>query len=246
MRIRAGTSGWSYPEWKGHFYPEKLPARQMLNYYAGRFGTVEVNNTFYKMPVPATLEGWAAEVPEDFQFVLKAPRRITHDRRLADVADAAAFLFETASVLGSRLGPFLFQLPPFAKQDLPTLVAFLELIPADRRVALEFRHASWFEDDVFAALAAKNAALCIADTGEPGDAPFVPTADWGYLRLRKVEYAPGEVEGWAERVQAAPWGEAFVFFKHEDEGTGPRLAQQFMERVAAPRVEVAEGGAPAG
>ena len=234
MRIRAGKSGWSYPEWKGHFYPDKLPAKQMLRFYATKFRTVEVNNTFYRMPAASVFEGWAAEVPDDFQFVIKASRRITHDKRLQDVADPVAFLFASADALGGKLGPFLFQLPPFVKKDLPRLEAFLELVPPARRVALEFRHASWFEDDVFAALRARNAALCIADTGEADDAPFVPTADWGYLRLRRVAYAEGEVEGWADRVQAAPWTDAFVFFKHEDEGTGPRLAAQFLERLAAP------------
>ena len=206
----------------------------MLAFYAQHFRTVEVNNTFYRMPREELLQGWAAEVPEDFAFVLKAPKRITHDQRLRDVGESLAFFIATANVLGPRLGPLLFQLPPFLKKDLLLLQTFLAQLPEGPRAAVEFRHASWFEDDVFDALRARNAALCIADTGEEPVTPFVSTADWGYLRLRRVEYAPGDVEGWADRVQAAPWGDAFVFFKHEDEGTGPRLAQQFMERIATP------------
>ena len=227
MKIRAGTSGWSYKEWKGHFYPEKLAAKDMLRYYAGHFPTVEVNNTFYRMPNLATLEGWAAEVPEDFSFVLKASKRITHDKRLNDVADSVEYLLRTAATLGAKLGPFLVQLPPSMKKDLPRLRDFLPLL-GRARAAFEFRHASWFEDDVYAALREHNAAWCVADTGEEGDPPFVATADWGYLRLRRVEYAEGDVAEWARRVREQPWSEAYVFFKHEEAGTGPRLASQFL------------------
>ncbi len=227
MRIRAGTSGWSYKEWKGHFYPEKLAAKDMLRYYAERFPTVEVNNTFYRMPNLATLEGWAAEVPDDFSFVLKASKRITHDKRLNDVGDSVEYLLRTAATLGSKLGPFLVQLPPSMKKDLPRLRDFLPLL-GRARAAFEFRHPSWFEDDVYAALRECNAAWCVADTGEEGDPPFVSTADWGYLRLRRVEYGEEDVRTWARRVREQPWGEAYVFFKHEDAGTGPRLAAQFL------------------
>jgi uncharacterized protein YecE (DUF72 family) len=228
MRILAGTSGWSYKEWKGSFYPEKLAAKDMLGFYAGRFRTVEVNNTFYRMPNEATMQGWAASVPDDFSFVLKASKRITHDRRLHDVADSVEFLLNTAGTLGNKLGPFLFQLPPFAKKEVAHLAEFLERWPKVRRPAFEFRHATWFDDEVFETLRRHNAALCIADTGEENDAPFVATADWGYLRLRRVEYAPGDVEKWADQVRAQAWGDAYVFFKHEDAGTGPRLAAEFL------------------
>ena len=227
MRIRAGTSGWSYKEWKGHFYPEKLAAKDMLRYYAERFPTVEVNNTFYRMPNLTTLEGWAAEVPEDFSFVLKATKRITHDKRLKDVQDSVDYLLRTSGTLGSKLGPFLVQLPPNMKKDVPRLRDFLAQMTA--RAAFEFRHESWHDDEVYDALRACNAAWCVAETGEPGDPPFVPTADWGYMRLRKVVYEDAEIQAWADRVRGAPWKEAFVFFKHEDAGTGPRLATRFLE-----------------
>jgi len=227
MRIRAGTSGWSYKEWKGHFYPEKLPAKDFLRYYAEHFPTVEVNNTFYRMPNLTTLEGWAAEVPDDFTFVLKASKRITHDKRLGDVADSVDYLLRTAATLGAKLGPFLVQLPPNMKKDIARLRDFLPML-GRARAAFEFRHVSWFDDEVYEALRACNQAWCVADTGEEGDPPFVSTADWGYLRLRRVEYTEADVRGYAEKVKEQPWGEAFVFFKHEDAGTGPRLAEQFL------------------
>ena len=229
MRLRAGTSGWSYKEWKGHFYPEKMAAKDMLRFYGTRFSTVEVNNSFYRMPTPSTLASWAAEVPEDFSFVLKASQRITHIKRLKEVGESIEYLVKNSAGLGAKLGPYLFQLPPNFRKDLPRLQEFLSLLPAGVRAAVEFRHTSWFEDDVFATLAARNAPLCIADTGEEGDPPFVATADWGYLRLRGVEYAEDALRSWKERVTAQTWGEAFVFFKHEEAGTGPKLAARFME-----------------
>jgi uncharacterized protein YecE (DUF72 family) len=232
VRVLAGTSGYSYPEWKGHFYPEKLPARQMLRFYAERLRTVEINNTFHRMPTPALLAGWAAQVPEDFAFVLKAPRRITHDQRLREVGDLVRHLAGTAALLGSRLGPFLFQLPPFLGKDASLLRDFLAVLPEGMRAALEFRHATWFDDETYEALRARNAALCWADTGAAGDPPPVVTADWGYLRLRRVDYSDDDLVAWAERVRGQAWGEAFVFFKHEERGTAPRLAGQFLERAA--------------
>jgi uncharacterized protein YecE (DUF72 family) len=227
MKIRAGTSGWSYKEWKGNFYPEKLAAKDMLRYYAGQFPTVEVNNTFYRMPNLTTLEGWAAEVPDDFSFVLKASKRITHDKRLNDVGDSVEYLLRTAATLGAKLGPFLVQLPPNMKKDVPRLRDFLPLL-GRARAAFEFRHASWYDEEVYTALRERNQAWCVADTGEEGDPPFVSTADWGYLRLRRVEYGENDVREWARKVQEQSWGEAYVFFKHEDAGTGPRLASQFL------------------
>jgi uncharacterized protein YecE (DUF72 family) len=229
LRVRTGTSGWSYKEWKGHFYPEKLAAKDMLRYYAGHFPSVEVNNTFYRMPNPAALQAWGSEVPEDFTFVLKASKRITHDRRLEDVADAVDYMVQTALTLGARLGPFLVQLPPSMKLDLPRLKDFLALLPDGVRAAFEFRHTSWFDDAVYEALRERAAAWCVAETGEEGDPPFVATAGWGYLRLRRVEYGESDLAVWAERIHSQPWSEAFVFFKHEDAGTGPRLASRFIE-----------------
>src|SRR5262245_5608696 len=211
MRIRAGTSGWSYKEWKGFFYPEKLAAKDMLRYYSERFASVEVNNTFYRMPTPAMLEGWLDQVPEDFTFVLKAPKRITHEKRLQGVEDTGGFLLNTARAMGSKLGPFLVQLPPNFRKDLSRLRDFLAIFPA--RAAFEFRHPSWFEDDVYEALRERNAAWCVADTGEAGDPPLVSTADWGYLRLRRVVYEETDLETWGDRIREQTWGEVYVFFK---------------------------------
>jgi uncharacterized protein YecE (DUF72 family) len=218
-RVLVGTSGYSYKEWKGSFYPEELKEAEMLRFYAQRFRTVEINNTFYRMPGKEMLEKWTGAVPDDFTFVLKASRRITHERRLTgDVADSVAYLFSTAEVLGPRLGPIFFQLPPFLKKDVARLKDFLALLPPDRKVAFEFRHESWFDDEVFDALRAGRAALCSADTDRSGEegAPLVPTAPWGYLRLRRQDYDDAALARWAERIQAQPWEQAFVFFKHEE------------------------------
>jgi uncharacterized protein YecE (DUF72 family) len=237
-RLFAGASGFSYKPWKGPFYPLDLPDAEMLGYYAARLPAVEINNTFYRLPKAAVLEGWAAQTPESFRFVLKASRKITHIQRLKDVADTVGYLFETAGTLGARLGPLLFQLPPYMKKDLDRLRAFLDLVPADRRVALEFRNASWFEDDVFDALRERDAALCGAET-EPDDqesgnetVPLVATASWGYLRLRRDDYTDADLEAWAERIRGQGWSEAYVFFKHEDEGAAPKLALRLMELSA--------------
>jgi uncharacterized protein YecE (DUF72 family) len=229
MIVRVGTSGWSYKEWKGHFYPEKIAAKDMLRFYAGHFPSCEINNTFYRMPSKSVLEGWAAEVPASFRFVLKASQRITHISRLRDAGDSLNYLLETAAVLGERLGPFLFQLPPNFKLDLPRLRDFLALLPAGTRAAFEFRHATWFDDAVYEALRERNVALCIADTGEDNDAPFVATADWGYLRLRAVDYTDAQLADWIATMRriGGGWKDAFVFFKHEERGTGPALAKRF-------------------
>jgi uncharacterized protein YecE (DUF72 family) len=232
VRIRAGTSGYAYPEWKGTFYPADLPAKSFLPYYAGRFDTVEVNNTFYRMPSEALLAGWAAAVPESFVFAMKAPQAITHRKRLKDAADPVAQLAVASQALGSRRGPVLFGLPPNLKQDLPRLEAFLDAMPSGIRAAFEFRHPSWFDDSVFEALRRRDAALCVAES-EDLVTPLVATTRWGYLRLRRPDYDDAAVAGWAERVATQPWEEAFVYFKHEDSGTGPRLAAAFLDRVAA-------------
>ena len=228
MRVLAGTSGFSYKEWKGSFYPEDLPAGDMLSFYAGRLPAVEINNTFYRMPKPALLAAWAEQVPPEFRFVLKASQRITHRKRLKEAADEVAYFFQTASTLGDRLGPTLFQLPPNLKKDLPRLEAFLGVLHAGARAAFEFRHASWFEDDVFEALRRNGAALCVAEDEELAT-PLVATAGWGYLRLRRQDYDDAAVAAWAEKVRGQSWGEAYVFFKHEDAGAGPRLATKLLE-----------------
>jgi uncharacterized protein YecE (DUF72 family) len=229
LKLHVGTSGYSYKEWKGSFYPEKLPAKDMLRYYGERFDTVEINNTFYRMPKTAVVEAWASEVPAGFQFVLKASQRITHILRLKDVDEPVSILLKVAGALGERLGPLLFQLPPNMKKDVQRLRDLLALIPRHQRVTLEFRHASWFDDEVFDVLREHAATLCIAEAEGDLAVPLVSTADWGYLRLRLPEYTDAELSAWLQRLREQPWQEAYVFFKHEDEGKGPQFARRFLE-----------------
>ena len=219
MQILVGTSGFSYKEWKGSFYPEKLKQADMLHYYAERFSSVEINNTFYRMPKASMLEGWAGQVPSGFLFVLKASQQITHRKRLKEAGEPLAYLLETAATLGNRLGPVLFQLPPYLKKDVGRLRDFLALLPDECPFAFEFRHETWLDDEVHAALRERNCALVCADTEDSGQngAPIVSTADWGYLRLRRCDYTPAELRPWADRIRSQPWGRAFVFFKHEDD-----------------------------
>ena len=230
MRVIAGTSGFSYKEWKGTFYPADLPAAKMLPFYASQFASVEINNTFYRMPTEAAIAKWASEVPEGFTFVLKAPQRITHVKRLAGVENEVRYFVDVASALGPKLGPLLFQLPPNLKKDTERLHDFLSMIPRERRVALEVRHDSWLDEDVYATLREHDAALCLSDTDEviDPDALIVRTASWGYLRLRRSEYPGDSLTEWARRVEAQEWSDAYVFFKHEDEGKGPLFATRFV------------------
>ena len=234
MRVHVGTSGYDYPEWKGSFYPEDLPATRMFAFYADRFATVEINYTFYRMPTPKTTEGWRAQAPEGFRYVLKAPKRITHIQRLADCAEDLAFFCESARGLGPHLGPLLFQLPPYLKRDVARLDAFLALMPPDVQSAFEFRHDSWHDDDVWACLRNRGAALCIADFGDH-TTPLVPTARHGYLRLRDEGYTPADLDRWADVVsaRAAEWDDVWVFFKHEGDGKGPEFARAFLDRLTA-------------
>lgn len=227
MRILAGTSGFSYKEWKGSFYPADMKPDGMLSYYAERFDTVELNNTFYRLPNESTLQGWAAQVPPTFRFALKASRIITHSKRLRDVAEPVEYLCRVTRALGETRGPILFGLPPNMKLDLDRLRGLLSLVPDDVRAAIEFRHESWHDDVVFDTLREHNTALCIAESADEST-PFVATADWGYVRLRKVEYVDAEIADWHARVEAQSWTDAFVYFKHEDVGTGPRLARKFL------------------
>jgi uncharacterized protein YecE (DUF72 family) len=235
MQVLVGTSGYSYKEWKGSFYPEDLKNADMLRYYAERLGTVEINNTFYRMPRSSVLENWAAQVPEGFVFVLKGSQRITHMQRLKDAGESVDYLFKTAATLEEKLGPVLFQLPPYMKKDVPRLSDFLELLPHGRPVAFEFRHETWFDDEVYTVLRNKGVALCAADTDESGDrgAPVVPTGGFGYLRLRRAEYSDDALASWADKVRNQAWDRAFVFFKHEDAGKGPAMAARFREVVSA-------------
>ena len=198
----------------------------MLHYYSGRFSTVEINNTFYRLPSADVLRQWTEQVPAGFTFILKASQRITHQKRLKGAEEPLSYLMSTSEVLGAARGPFLFQLPPNLKKDVPRLRDFLGLLPDDVRAAFEFRHTSWLDDEVHETLRQFGAALCVADTAEH-TTPLVPTADWGYLRLRREAYSTDELREWAERIAVQPWTEVFTFFKHEDAGTGPRLANHF-------------------
>jgi len=230
VELHIGTSGYSYKEWKGPFYPEDLPAGEMLRFYGERLNGVEINNTFYRMPKASVLEEWASQVPEAFRFSIKASQKITHHKRLKEAGDETDYLVRTVGTLGPKLGCLLFQLPPNLKADLARLEAFLALLPRDVPAAFEFRHPTWHDDAVFEALRAHGAALCCADTeDDEGDAPLVATAGWGYLRLRRPTYERADLARWAERVAAQPWERAFVFFKHEDEGAGPKMAAAFRE-----------------
>jgi len=225
--IRIGTSGYNYPEWRGSFYPEKFPTKQMLPYYAERFSTVEINYTFYRMPNAKTVAGWDAETPAGFSFTLKAPQRITHIARLLEIDDALRYFLDTAAGLGPKLGPVLFQLPPNFKKDLGRLEGLLGKLPGGLRCAFEFRHESWFADDVYARLRAANAALCVADT-EEATTPLEVTADWGYFRLRDQGYTADDLRQWSGTIRrlCEKWRDAFVYFKHEEAGTGPAFAKQ--------------------
>ena len=230
MNVLVGTSGYSYKEWKGPFYPEDLKNDEMLRYYAERLPTVEINNTFYRMPRERVILNWADSTPERFQFVLKASRRITHMGRLKNVESELRYFLQTSTALGDKRGPSLFQLPPNMKADPELLAEFLSLLPADWRAALEFRHPSWFVDEVYDLLRVRGAALVLAETDD-SEAPDVVTADWGYVRLRRTEYSDRDITRWAERVGTYPWDEAFVFLKHEDKGLGPKYAEQFLSAL---------------
>ena len=229
MNLWVGTSGFAYKEWKGIFYPEDLPDKEMLAHYAGRLPAVEINNTFYRMPTEKLLLGWATQVPERFRFSIKASRRITHQKKLADAAEETEYLLRTVSVLADRMGPILFQLPPYLRKDDALLASFLELLPPTVPAAFEFRHASWLDDATLDLLAARGVALCVAETEDGLDAPRLGTAGWGYLRLRRTDYSEKDLAAWAERVADQGWTDAYVFFKHEDEAEGPRFAERFLE-----------------
>jgi uncharacterized protein YecE (DUF72 family) len=234
MDLYVGTSGYSYKEWKGSFYPEKIPAKEMLSYYSERLSTVEINATFYRMPQKSMLENWKEQVPKNFRFSLKAPQRVTHFKRLKDTEEETKYFLEMAAVLEDQLGVILFQLPPNMKKDLPRLESFLNQLPQQPRAAFEFRHPTWFDDDVLDLLRSRNHAFCISDTDDLPVSHIDKTADWGYLRLRRVLYSEDILKEWLERIREQQWQEAYVFFKHEDEATGPKLAAQFLSLSVPP------------
>ena len=230
MNYWIGTSGFQYAEWKGTFYPEDLPASKMLAFYAERFATTEVNYTFRRIPSPKTIQNWWEGTPERFKFSLKAPQKVTHFARLKNCGDTIQYFCQVICDLETKLGPVLFQLPPNFKKDTALLAEFLECVPAGLRAAFEFRHASWFDEEVFALLNGKNIALCINESADLS-APVVATADYGYLRLRREDYTGADMERWANAItnNEKIWPDVFVYLKHEESGMGPKLASQLME-----------------
>jgi uncharacterized protein YecE (DUF72 family) len=233
--ILVGTSGYNYPEWKGSFYPADLAAAKMLPFYAARFPTVEINYTFYRMPSEKILAGWTQQVPPEFRFTLKAPRRITHDAKLVGCKDLSDTFCRVAGTLGPQLGALLFQLPPSLKKDVPRLEAFLEELPPKAPGAFEFRHPSWFDEDVMKALRKRGQALCVADS-ERLETPLDVTADFAYFRLRDEGYQPADIAQWAARIEAlgARCKDIFVYFKHEEQGKGPAFARELMGHLGIP------------
>jgi uncharacterized protein YecE (DUF72 family) len=227
MHYLIGTSGYNYPEWRGSFYPEKFPTAKMLAFYAERFNTVEVNYTFYRIPTPALLDGWARGTPDGFTFTLKAPRRITHDSKLQRVEDLTQTFCRTAATLGDKLGVLLFQLPPTMKRDDEVLAGFADTLPDGTRAAFEFRHESWLDAETFETLRGRNLALCIADS-EKMSTPVERTADYAYFRLRDEGYQQPDIERWAQTIKTLPAGESFVYFKHEEQGLGPEFAKRLI------------------
>ena len=227
-KLLAGASGYSFKEWKGSFYPEKIKAEDMLPFYAQHLPTVEINNTFYRMPGVDMLKAWVAATPEHFRFAIKASRRITHIARLKAeaAADSVEYLYRNLAALGAKRGPVLFQLPPNLKKDLPRLEAFLSLLPDDHRAAFEFRNESWFADDVYDALKAAGASLCLSEREDNAPPPLVETAPWGYVRLRLETYSDDELAQWARRLEATSWREIHAYFMHEP--TAPAYAKALM------------------
>jgi uncharacterized protein YecE (DUF72 family) len=228
MNLYAGTSGYSYKEWKGSFYPANLAAKDMLSYYATKLPAVELNNTFYRLPQPGMIASWKAQVPENFRFSVKASQGITHFRRLKDAAEATKRMLDIVSGLGDRLATVIYRMPEDLEKDLKRLESFLKHLPPNPPTVFDFRHPSWFDDEVRQLLRSQNRALCISDTDELPVSRIDKTADWGYVRLRRVNYSTAELRDWISRMKDQDWKTAFVFFKHEDEGTGPRLAAEFI------------------
>lgn len=227
-----GTSGFDYKEWKPTFYPPELPQKQFLQYYSGRLRSVELNNTFYQMPTPARIAAWSAATPEEFRFAIKAPRKITHQERLTTPSAALEYFVRTVEALKPRLGALLFQLPPFLKIDCDRLAAFLGLLPRELPAAFEFRHDSWFCDEVFRLLEEHAAALCIND-GDEKTTPVRLTSRFTYLRLRRSQYSAGQRAAWEDRIRQ--WVRdgiaVYAYIKHEENPDAPRIALEFAEAV---------------
>jgi len=232
-KLWAGASGYAFKEWKGSFYPEKIAPEAMLAWYAERLPSVEINNSFYQMPKVEVLQRWVQATPEAFRFAIKASRRITHDARLAAdaAADPVAYLYNNLAALGAKRGPVLFQLPPFLKKDTARLRDFLQLLPEGHLAAFEFRHDSWFDDEVYAVLKTAGAALCLSEREDSTAPPLVQTAPWGYVRLRLENYGDADLAAWAGRLAATQWQEVFVYFMHEP--TAPGYAAALLAKCQA-------------
>ncbi len=229
----AGTSGFSYPEWRRSFYPADLPAREMLPFYARHLGTVEINQTFRRLPTPAALRTWTRQTPVSFRFALKAPQRITHQLRLKNAEESLGVFVRAARGLRKKLGPLLFQLPPYLRCDVTRLTAFLAAMPLDVEAAFEFRHESWFVEEIYETLRSPRAALCVADA-ETLSTPWIATAPFGYLRLRRSDYDERSVRAWGQRIRSERrWKRAYVYFKHEEGGRGPALARTLIAALGA-------------
>ncbi len=239
MRLRIGTSGFQYPEWKGTFYPEKMPVNKMLPFYAERFSSTEINYSFRRIQSEKTISNWAEATPAEFKFTFKAPQKVTHFARLRDCEDTVLYFNRVISRLEEKLGTVLFQLPPDFKRDVERLQRFLESLPSSMRAAFEFRNESWFAEEVFSVLRDHNAALCIAQS-EKVNTPRVSTADFGYLRLRREDYTEEDIADWAEHVQSESekWSDAYVYFKHEESGVGPKFAKQMQGLLKEMPVEI--------
>ncbi len=227
-QLYAGASGYSYKEWKGTFYPSTIKPDEMLAFYAGQLRTVEINNTFYRMPKRTVLENWASTTPANFRFAIKASQRITHRARLKpEAAESLGYLYTNLASLGDKRGPVLFQTPPNLKLDLPRLTAFLELLPEDHRATFEFRNDTWFTDEVYALLEAKHAALCLSEREDAKPPPLVQTAQWGYVRLRLEQYSEADLAAWVAKLKDTQWREIYAYFMHEP--TAPPYAQTLMQ-----------------
>lgn len=232
MKIQVGTSGYAFKEWKDAFYPEKISAQAMLGFYAERLRAVEINYTLYHLPTPGVLAAWAAKVPDDFAFALKASQIITHRKHLHQAAEETEFFFQSLESLGQKAGPVLFQFPPFFHDNPALLAEYLPLLPAGRHCAFEFRHPSWLRPEILDLLRANGCSLCLADTDGNPLTELISTADWDYPRLRRADYSETELGQWLARIKVQPWQSACVFFKHEDEtraAIGPKMAMHFQQ-----------------
>ncbi|MFZ0452760.1 MAG: DUF72 domain-containing protein [Ignavibacteriaceae bacterium] len=229
MKLYVGTSGYSYKEWKGSFYPEEIKPDKMLEFYSEQFSTVEINNTFYRVPQRSVLETWRQQVPEDFRFSIKAPQRITHMKKLKDVDEDIRYFIDIIISLGNKLGIVLFQFPPYFRKNLELLKNFTNLLPKNITAAFEFRHESWFGDDLYSFLNEKSFPLCLSETDKEPDIGITGTASKGYLRLRKSDYSKKEIKNWHDKIKRQNWETVFVFFRHEDEAKGPKFARQLID-----------------